>query len=194
VPYALPPVVPAGRLSSMAQPVLAAGGEFVLRPWDVSDAGVLLDAAADPAIQKWHKWRLDNADEARGSIEGWQRAWQEEREAHWAVARRADDVLVGRMALIGLRLARGVAEVAYWTPPWARGLGVAPVALSALSEFAFSGLGFHRLELVHSVANQASCRVAAKVGYALEGTMRGQSPHDDGIHDAHLHARIAGDA
>jgi [ribosomal protein S5]-alanine N-acetyltransferase len=66
--------------------------------------------------------------------------------------------------------------------------------LSALSEFAFSDLGFHRLELVHSVANQASCRVAAKVGYALEGTMRGQSPHDDGIHDAHLHARIASDA
>jgi RimJ/RimL family protein N-acetyltransferase len=177
----------------MAQPVLAAGNELTLRPWALSDAGVLLDAAADPEIRKWHKWRLDGADEARAAIEGWQRAWREEREAHWAVARRADGVLVGRMALIGLRLTRGVAEVAYWTPPWARGLGVAPVALLTLSEFALCDLGFHRLELVHSVANQASCRVAAKVGFALEGTMRGQSPHDDGIHDAHLHARIVDD-
>ncbi len=147
MPYTLPPVVPAGRLSSVPQPVLAAGGELELRPWDASDAGALLAAAADPAIQKWHKWRLDSADEARESIEGWQRAWREEREAHWAVARPADGVLVGRMALIGLRLTRGLAEVAYWTPPWARGLGVAPAALSALSEFAFSGLGLHRLEL-----------------------------------------------
>ena len=178
----------------MAQPVLAVGDEFVLRPWDLSDAGALLDAAADPAIQKWHKWRLDSADEARETIEAWQRAWLEERDAHWAVARGPDGAVVGRMALIGLRLARGIAEVAYWTAPRARGLGVAPVGLSALSEFAFSGLGVHRLELVHSVANQASCRVAVKVGYALEGIMRGQSPHDDGIHDAHLHARIAGDA
>ncbi|MFK0025381.1 GNAT family N-acetyltransferase [Streptomyces sp. NPDC090798] len=54
-------------------------------------------------------------------------------------------------------------------------------------------IGFHRLELDHSTRNHASCRVAAKSGYLLEGTERGAAVHDDGRHDMRLHARIRGD-
>jgi len=54
-------------------------------------------------------------------------------------------------------------------------------------------LGLHRIELEHSVANDASCRVALKAGYALESTKRSQALHADGWHDIHLHVRIATD-
>lgn len=50
--------------------------------------------------------------------------------------------------------------------------------------------GFHRLHLDHSTRNHASCRVATKSGYLLEGTMRSAGLHDDGRHDMHLHARV----
>jgi ribosomal-protein-alanine N-acetyltransferase len=53
--------------------------------------------------------------------------------------------------------------------------------------------GFHRLELTHSLANAASCRVAHKVGYRLEGTLRQHGLHADGWHDMHLHARLETD-
>jgi RimJ/RimL family protein N-acetyltransferase len=193
VTYTLPPVVPAGRIAGMPQPVLKAPGGLLLRPWAAIDAPALYQASLDPEIQKWNKWRLDGEDEARATISGWREAWRQEAGAHWAVIHSGDRALVGRTALIAMRLVRGVAEVGYWTAPWARGAGVAPMALETLAEFAIDQVGFHRLELVHSMANQAACRVALKCGFAEEGVMRGESPHDDGWHDAHLHARVAGD-
>jgi RimJ/RimL family protein N-acetyltransferase len=50
-------------------------------------------------------------------------------------------------------------------------------------------LGIHRLTIVHSLANDRSCRVAQKAGFALEGTMTSQQLLVDGWHDTHLHAR-----
>lgn len=52
----------------------------------------------------------------------------------------------------------------------------------------------HRLELAHSVRNPASCRVADKAGYRLEGTKRQEGRHADGWHDMHPHARLRSDA
>jgi RimJ/RimL family protein N-acetyltransferase len=86
-----------------------------------------------------------------------------------------------------------VAEVAYWTTRAARGRGVAPRATTALTRWAFDEIGFHRLELMHATANEASCRVAGKAGFALEGTKRSAVLHQDGWHDMHLHARVQGD-
>lgn len=71
---------------------------------------------------------------------------------------------------------------------------MAPRAVSALTHWAFDEIGFERLELAHSVLNEASCRVAAKTGFALEGTRRHSHLHADGWHDMHLHARLRDDA
>jgi L-amino acid N-acyltransferase YncA len=78
-----------------------------------------------------------------------------------------------------------------------RGRGLATQALGALSGWAFSavdegGLGLRRIRLTHSVANAASCRVAAKAGFRQERTMRESFRYADGAwHDEHLHARTA---
>jgi RimJ/RimL family protein N-acetyltransferase len=85
----------------------------------------------------------------------------------------------------------GIGELAYWVVPSARGRGVAPRAVEAVSGWAFSVLGLHRLELLHSVYNLASCRAAEKAGFVAEGTLRGQGRHTDGWHDMHLHGRVA---
>ncbi|MBT2508354.1 GNAT family N-acetyltransferase [Streptomyces sp. ISL-98] len=66
----------------------------------------------------------------------------------------------------------GLAQCAYWVLPNARGQGVAPRALTRLSNWALDEAGFHRLELVHSDRNEASCRVAANSGFELEGVRR----------------------
>lgn len=86
----------------------------------------------------------------------------------------------------------GSGEVAYRTLPVARGRNVAARALGAASSWMLTHGGLHRLELNHSVGNPASCRVAAKAGYAYEGTRRRQGLHLDGWH-MHLHALLAED-
>ena len=184
MPQLVPPVL-AGLPSE--QPVLTAG-ELMLRPWQHCDAPALVAAYADPVVQHWHGERLDEA-EAEVYADEWAEHWRAGRRAGWAIVR--GDQVVGRTTLRALDLEQGSAEVTYWVLASARGWGVAPRAVERLLAWAFTDLGLHRLTLMHSTANEASCRVATKCGFAVEGTARSSLRHDDGWHDMHLHARLA---
>ncbi|MFE9533470.1 GNAT family N-acetyltransferase [Streptomyces sp. NPDC006691] len=84
------------------------------------------------------------------------------------------------------------AEVGYWVMAHARGQGVAPRAVEALSTWAlenFAGDGLRRIKLIHQVDNLASCRVAAKTGYHFERILPAEPPYP---RDGHLHVREAG--
>ncbi|HEV3498667.1 MAG TPA: GNAT family N-acetyltransferase [Actinomycetes bacterium] len=192
MPYLVPPVVPAGRMRRRSQPVLRAAGGLVLRPWEAADAPAVLEAYLDPAIQRWNLRAFASLDEAEGWIAQWERQWLAERDGCWAVTDGAGTVL-SRVALRGIRLMDGVADCTYWVLPAARGQGVATAATVVVARWALDELGLHRLELQHSTANPASCRVAAKAGFAVEGTLRSAMRHPDGWHDMHLHARVQGD-
>lgn len=191
-PLSTPPAISAGTLAGTPQPVLSAAGDLLLRPWEATDAAAFFAAYRDPEIQRWHTRRPTSEDQVREWFDRYRRDWAQEEGAHWAVTRGGDEVL-GRIALRGINLDDGVAQCAYWVLPAARGAGVASGALTALSVWALGETGFHRLELDHSTRNAASCRVAAKSGFLLEGTKRSAAVHSDGRHDMHLHSRIRGD-
>jgi RimJ/RimL family protein N-acetyltransferase len=180
--------IPAGSLAATPQPIIDAEGGLHLRPWADHDVGVFLSAYRDPEIQRWHTRQPATEDHVRSWFATYRQDWLRETGAHWAVADAAGRVL-GRIAMRGLDFDDGVAGCAYWVLPSARGAGVASRALGAVSGWAFR-TGFHRLHLDHSVHNAASCRVAEKAGFVLEGTKRSAAIHADGRHDMHLHARV----
>jgi RimJ/RimL family protein N-acetyltransferase len=64
------------------------------------------------------------------------------------------------------------AELGYVVAPGARGRGVATEALRRLTTWAFEELGMLRLELLISVDNAASKKVAERCGYVREGVLR----------------------
>jgi hypothetical protein len=71
------------------------------------------------------------------------------------------------------------AEVGYWTAAQARGRGVAPRAVEALTGWAFDAPGadgLEQLELLHQVDNPTSCRVAHKSGYDLDTVLPAAPP------------------
>ncbi|MFF2082173.1 GNAT family N-acetyltransferase [Nocardia sp. NPDC058176] len=187
-----PPTLPAGTLANSPQPTLPASGNLLLRPWEPADAPTFLSAYQDTETRRWHTNRPTTETQVREWFDTYRQDWQQEKAGHWAVTRAGAEVL-GRIALRSLDFDEGTAVLAYWVLPSARGAGVASRALSSLSTWAIDEIGFHRLELEHSTSNNASCRVATKSGYLLEGTRRSAAVHDDGRHDMHLHARIRGD-
>lgn len=79
--------------------------------------------------------------------------------------------------LLGLAVAPTInrdeltAELGYLVAPAARGRGVASEGLRLLTEWAF-GEGMLRLELLISVDNAASKKVAERCGYTREGVLR----------------------
>ncbi|RAJ55300.1 RimJ/RimL family protein N-acetyltransferase [Streptomyces sp. PsTaAH-130] len=193
MPLLTSPVLTAGALARTDQPVIPTGDGLVLRPWRERDAPAVYAAFQDPLMHRFHGRSCASEAEATGWIAQWRRAWAGEREPQWAVVAEGTGRLLGRVALRQIELADGSAELAYWTVADARGRDVATRSAGALTRWAFEEIGFHRLELMHSTANEASCRVAAKAGFAPEGTRRKAYLHLDGWHDMHLHARVRGD-
>ncbi|AEW98773.1 GNAT family N-acetyltransferase [Streptantibioticus cattleyicolor] len=169
---------------------------LLLRPWCADDTAALVEAYRDPALRRWTSARLeDEADALR---------WVREQERGWAAGERFGFAvlstppgrdapeLVGNVVLKGVAAGRPSAEVGYWTAARARGRGVAPRALGALTTWAFDTFradGLERLELLHQSDNEASCAVARKSGYAFARTLPAAPP--DYPLDGHLHLRRA---
>lgn len=189
MPSMVGPVVDPGTLAAMPQPELTTNDGLILRPWQATDVAVVVEAYADPAIQQWNM-RSMNEVEAAEWIQSWKSTWTAETDAGWAVADEETGAIIGRLGLRGIHLDEGQAEVTYWVLAQARGRGVAVGATVAVCQWAFLALGLHRIELAHSVRNAASCRVATKAGFALEGIRRSSLHPDGDWHDMHVHALV----
>jgi RimJ/RimL family protein N-acetyltransferase len=111
---------------------------------------------------------------------GWEREWFEfyeegrrngTREA-FAVVDGADGSFAGLALAFDIDREGRQLELGYVVSPHARGRGVATQALQLLTEWAFSELDALRIALWISASNEASKRVAERVGYRYEGTLR----------------------
>ena len=138
MPSVTDPVIPAGRMRTLEQPTLQGEG-LIVRPWHVTDAAAVLEAYQDPAIQHWHVRSMTDLAEASAWITSWPHRWQDETGADWAVT--TTHAVVGRVGLKRLDLWDGIGEPAYWTMPAARGQGVAPRAIGAVTSWAVRSSG-----------------------------------------------------
>ncbi|RAO39429.1 hypothetical protein PSN13_00453 [Micromonospora saelicesensis] len=192
MPLLVAPALPAGSFADQEQPHLPVRPGLALRPWRDDDAPAVRAAFDCPQIQRWHVRRIDGDDEARSWTAQWAGRWRDETAASWAIV-DADDRPLGQVGLRGVLLDEASAQVSYWLLPAARGGGIATEALGTLTRWSFTRAGLHRLALEHSTANAASCRVATRAGFPVEGVARGSVRHADGWHDMHLHARLRTD-
>lgn len=88
---------------------------------------------------------------------------------------------------------RETAEIGYWTAVAARGRGIAPAAVRAVTGWvfdAFAGTCLRQIMLVHDVYNPASCRVAEKAGYPFRKLSPANPPR--WLTDGHIHMRLGG--
>jgi RimJ/RimL family protein N-acetyltransferase len=143
-----------------------------------------------PGPQRWSGPR--NEDEAALWLSGQELGWDQGDWLTFAVLDAARAKAVGHVGLKnrdGGRVGTGErGEVGFWTAADARGRGIAPAAVRAVTDWAFSNFGAARLPrimLVHDVPNLASCRVAAKSGYPFHELSPANPPH--WFTDGHIH-------
>jgi RimJ/RimL family protein N-acetyltransferase len=178
------------------QPTATSPG-LLLRPWTEPDVPAMVEAHRDPAIVRWLSHPATTAPEARRIIQARRADGRGGTGFSFAVLEAdVDGVPRDLVGSVSIRLPDGEAassgEVGYWVVAPARGRGIAPRALSAACEWAFRLPRYRlleRLELIHAVGNQASCRVAEKAGFALSAVLPPLLP--DFPHDGHLHIRLA---
>jgi RimJ/RimL family protein N-acetyltransferase len=174
-------------LTPARQTLLSAPGPvpgLTLRPWRDDDAAALIAVAGDPLLERWTRVRVATP----GAAQQWlqvQHAGRRDGDRFSFAVLDDEQTLVGNVALKRPDPEADEAEVGYWTAAQARGRGIAPRALVALTTWSFAAFGgLRRLRLLHQVDNTGSCRVAAKSGYAYAQTLPAREPYPL---DGHLH-------
>jgi RimJ/RimL family protein N-acetyltransferase len=96
---------------------------------------------------------------------------------------------IGSVSIRRLDKQFDVAEVGYWVAASARGRSIAPRAVQAALDWAvelWRREPLRRFELLHTVGNEASCRVAQKLGFELAEEL---PPTVKWPEPGHLHVR-----
>ncbi|MFF7989576.1 GNAT family N-acetyltransferase [Kitasatospora xanthocidica] len=160
---------------------------LVLRPFEDADAPALIEVYRDETLRRFTRTPVDGPEQAARWLalqyEGWAAG------TRYAFAVLDAGELVGNVVLKRGTPGGATAEVGYWTAGPARGRGVAPRAVEALTAWAFDTFaadGLRRLDLLHEGDNHASCRVAEKSGYAFAEIVPAFPPYP---RDGHRHSR-----
>jgi ribosomal-protein-alanine N-acetyltransferase len=130
-----------------------------------------------------HAWCTELATEWRDSGTG----------DHYAVVRREDDRVVGCLWTKRTDWVARSTEVAYAVAADARGFGLAPEAVDAVTVALILVHGFQRVELRVAPGNLASRRVAEKAGFTYEGLLRNAGCVHSGRVDLEVWSLVAAD-
>ncbi|MEV6104054.1 GNAT family N-acetyltransferase [Streptomyces sp. NPDC051940] len=169
---------------------------LLLRPWTDADYEPALRGMSDPDFQRWNLAGGPEPTEegARQFLKTRALGWERGDTFSFAVVDRATGAVLGNVGIGKISHVHRSGIISYWLLPEARGRGAATLGLGAVTQWGFTTLALHRLELGHHVDNAPSCAVAQRCAYAAEGVLRGYLMGRDGFAtDVHLHARLSSD-
>lgn len=146
-----------------------ADGEVALRPWTLDDVEEIVRCCNDPLVARFIPvipvpYTEQDAHDYVGRNDA-------DEELNLAVTDSAGTVL-GAVGISLKAADAAIAEIGYWLAPEARGRGAATRALRLLAAWTLRELSIERLQLTTDVDNEASQRVAARVGFQREGVLR----------------------
>jgi RimJ/RimL family protein N-acetyltransferase len=156
------------------QPQAIADRPQRIRPLTSADIEPIYSACQDPLVQEWTlaiPVPYAHADAESFVTHICPLGWAEDRDYTWGIEEASTHEFLG---VIGLRIQDDdCSEVGYWLAPGARGRGVMTQALSAVCEFATGRLGHDVVKWQAIVGNEASRRVAERVGFEVGPPVRG---------------------
>ncbi len=150
---------------------------FTLQPFRRRDVGPVHDAVLTslPELAAFLPWANENYSRSvtqqfiRDSVS----AWHESRAFDFAIRRDAEpDFHLGNVSIWYVSRANAIGEVGYWVRTETARRGICTEAVARILRFGFEELALHRIVVRIAVGNRGSERVAEKLGFRLEGTLR----------------------
>lgn len=145
-------------------------GEVLLRAHRPDDVQGCLEQSLDPESQRWTTVPVPyrRADAEHFLTQVVPSGWADDSE--WAFALEAEGRYAGTVSL--RNLGGGRAEIAYGAHPWARGRGYVERGLRLLLDWGFGVRDVRTVIWWAHVGNWASRRLAWRLGFTVEGTVR----------------------
>lgn len=150
-------------------------GTIVLRPPGANDIDRIVEQCNDPEMIRWttipQPYGVADAQQWVDDVVPAQ--WQGDSRYNFAIADAASDEYLGGIGLSPDGPRGGL--VHFGLHPAARGRGVMRTAADALADWAFGTLRYEIVQWYAKVGNWDSRRLAWRLGYRMEGTVRGFS-------------------
>ncbi len=161
------------------------GRRVSLRQLTQADAADVFAIFGDPEVMRfWSSPPLEDIAGATALIAGIHELFRARRLFQWGICARETGKVLGTCTLFNLDATHRRAEIGFAIAREAWGKGLASEALTLLIEFAFHGLGLHRLEADTDPGNVRSLRVLDRQGFKREGYLRERWHHLGKLHDA----------
>ncbi|GAB6983636.1 GNAT family N-acetyltransferase [Nocardioides pyridinolyticus] len=156
-------------------------GVVTLRAHRPADVPAVLEQSQDPESQRWTvvpvPYALSDAEQYVGELVP--RGWADG--TSWSFALEAEGRFAGSVDLRPQGADR--ADLGFGSHPWARGTGYVERGVRLLLEWGFADRGLRTVSWRAHVGNWASRRLAWKLGFTIEGTIRQWSPQRGELHD-----------
>jgi ribosomal-protein-alanine N-acetyltransferase len=147
-----------------------------LQPKFVEDIFVV---RGDPVVQLYNSAPHETRDETLRFIAEQRSKYARRQEVTWALLVRDLRRVVGCVSLFDWDPYHRRAQIGYDLALDQWGNGLAQEAVRGVLAFAFSELNLNRVEIWTSSANERSLKLASRLGFTLEGTLRRRILEDD---------------
>lgn len=162
-----------------------------IRPHKLSDVDPIYDAVIESKreLTPWAPWcHLEySRQDTITWVESRSGAWERNEDLSFVII-DSNDRILGNCGLYRLEPKNNVGELGYWVRSTATSQGVATEATRQLCQFGFEEAGLERIEILMSIENIASRRVAEKVGAVREGLLRERLKINGRRHDCLLYS------
>ena len=167
----------------------------LLKKYQLEDAVELCEAinASVDRVYPWLPWCHPNytLEETKAWLKTRPQRWDEGKEFGFSIRDRQNNLVGGCGLGIGDRSWSG--NLGYWLRSGFTGKGYATAATILLAKFGIKTLQLKRIEIVVSVENKHSQRVAQRAGAYEEGIARNQLLIHNKLHDALIYSFTADD-
>jgi ribosomal-protein-alanine N-acetyltransferase len=166
-------------MASRAAPLVLETERLTLRAFhadDESALGVLWKRNADRFRDNFHAAvaQIVERNDGASYLEARVADWRAHAGYWYALRERSRDALVGQIHVKHLDWELGRAELAYLIDYECEGKGLTTEAARRVAAMCFDDLGLHKVFLRTITTNTRSANVAARCGFHLEGTLRGE--------------------
>lgn len=177
---------------------LSANG-IVIRPHETEDVAPLCAAVVESmaTVGRWMSWCHPDysMEDANTWYERTARAWaSDDGDREFGIFDAASGTALGCVGINQINRVNLFANMGYWVRSSHERRGIASTAARLASGFAFADLGLVRIEIVALPDNEASRRVAEKIGARFECIARSRLQFKGETRDAAVYSLLRDDA
>ncbi|MBC8063548.1 MAG: GNAT family N-acetyltransferase [Chlorobia bacterium] len=159
--------------------------------YDVKYVDDIFAIRGDPEVQLYNSEAHKTKEETIEFIEEEQEAFRMKRELIWALKLKETLCVVGCVSMFDWDRYHRRAQIGYDLAKSCWGIGLAQEAVGEVLRFGFMNMSLNRIEIWTSTANARSLRLAERLGFTRDGTLRKRILEDDGqFHDGTVYGLL----